>query len=405
MRRQGYVPLLLLLLLLLLAVTSRVEAAGEFSGFAAVDLRGFIHPPIFPEPPGHPILASVLVQPEYRYTWNEDRDRLTAILFARYEYEDSRRRHVDVRELHWLHAGSTWDLLFGVNKVFWGVAESQHLVDIINQTDTVEDTDGEDKLGQPMVQFSLLQDWGTLTFFALPRFRERTFPGRRGRLRSPLPVDTSQPVFESSLDVWHPDFAVRWVHALGVWDVGFAHFSGTSREPRLRPGLDDDGRAVLVPHYDLIHQTSLELQATIGGLLGKLEVISRDGHGRRFAALVAGFEYTFFGVGETPMDLGVLAEYLYDGRHDDAPGTPFENDLFVGTRLALNDTQDTSVLAGVIVDLDTRATFVNVEASRRLGDRWVLELEVRAFVNVPASDVIFSLRRDDYVQLRIAWYF
>ncbi len=125
-------------------------------------------------------------------------------------------------------------------------------------------------------------------------------------------------------------------------------------------------------------------------MLGKLEVITREGHGRRFAALVAGFEYTFFSVLGTAMDLGVLTEYLYDGQGDDAPRTPFENDLFVGTRLALNDTQDTSVLAGVIVDLDTRATFVNVEASRRFGERWVLELEARAFAHVPASDVLFS---------------
>ncbi len=254
MRRRGG-----MLLLLLLAVAIQVEAAGELSGFVAVDLRGFAHRPIFPEPPDHPILASALIQPEYRYTWNEEKDRLTAVLFARYEYEDSRRRHVDVRELHWLHAGPSWDVLFGVGKVFWGVAESRHLVDIINQTDLVEDPDGEDKLGQPMVKWSLLQEWGTLTFFVLPRFRERTFPGRRGRLRSALPVDTSQPVFESSLGVWHPDVAVRWTHTLGVWDIGLAHFSGTSREPRLRPGRDDAGRAVLAPHYDVIHQTSLDL--------------------------------------------------------------------------------------------------------------------------------------------------
>ncbi len=401
MRRQGYG----LLVLLLLTACVRAEAAGEFSGFVAVDVRGFAHSPAFPEPPDHPILASALIQPEYRYTWNEERDRLTAILFARYEYEDSRRRHVDVRELNWLHAGPSWDLLFGVGKVFWGVAESRHLVDIINQTDQVEDTDGEDKLGQPMLKFSLLQDWGTLTFFALPRFRERTFPGRRGRLRSALPVDTSQATFESDLDVWHPDFAVRWVHTLGLWDIGLAHFSGTSREPRFLPGLDDEGRLVLIPRYDLIHQTSLDLQFTTGGLLGKLEVITREGHGRRFAALVAGFEYTFFGIGGTAMDLGVLTEYLYDGQGAGAPGTPFENDLFVGTRLGLNDTQDTSVLAGVIVDLDTQVIFVNMEASRRLADRWVLELEVRAFANVPASDAAFSLRRDDYAQLRVAWYF
>jgi hypothetical protein len=33
-----------------------------------------------------------------------------------------------------------------------------HLVDIINQTDGVESIDGEDKLGQSMMAFSLFKD-------------------------------------------------------------------------------------------------------------------------------------------------------------------------------------------------------------------------------------------------------
>ena len=56
----------------------------------------------------------------------------------------------------------------GVGKVFWGVTESQHLVDIINQTDLVENIDTEDKLGQPMLETTWLQNWGatTVLYFA-----------------------------------------------------------------------------------------------------------------------------------------------------------------------------------------------------------------------------------------------
>ena len=39
-----------------------------------------------------------------------------------------------------------------------------------------------------------------------------------------------------------------------------------------------------------------------------------------------------------------------------------DNDVFVGTRLALNDIQDTAVLAGVAYDTDIGETFVNIEA-------------------------------------------
>ena len=49
-----------------------------------------------------------------------------------------------LREAHWLHDKGAWDLLIGVGKVFWGVTESRHLVDIVNQTDLVENPDQEE---------------------------------------------------------------------------------------------------------------------------------------------------------------------------------------------------------------------------------------------------------------------
>jgi hypothetical protein len=394
-----------LVVVILLMVSATAEGAGEFSGFIAADVRGFPASPAWPGQMDNILSPSLMLQPEYRYKWSDQKDLVTVVPFARLEFDDEERRHFDVRELNWLHVGSYWEGLFGVSKVFWGVTESRHLVDIINQTDFVEDPDEEVKLGQPMLRLSLLRNWGTFTFFVLPYFRERTFPGRRGRLRTALPVDTDQPVYESPLEEWHPDLAVRWAHALGTWDIGVAHFWGTSREPRLIPGQDRAGRLVLIPHYDLIHQTSLDLQVTEGNWLWKLEGMTRSGHGDRFAALVAGIEYTFFGILGTAIDLGILGEYLYDGRGNDAPPAAFKNDFYVGVRLGFNDPQSTEFLAGATIDSDTQATFVNIEASRRLGRRWTIELELRAFINIPPSDVLFNFHRDDYMLIRMARYF
>ena len=44
-----------------------------------------------------------------------------------------------------------------------------------------------------MVRLALIRDWGTLTFFALPYFRERTFRGEKGRLRAQFVWDTDNP--------------------------------------------------------------------------------------------------------------------------------------------------------------------------------------------------------------------
>jgi len=199
---------------------------------------------------------------------------------------------------------------------------------------------------------------------------------------------------------------VRWAHTIEDWDIGLAHFRGTSREPRLIPRIDANGRTVLVPQYDQIDQTSLDLQLTTDAWLWKLEAMTRSGHGDRFLAAVGGFEYTLFGVLETSADLGLLAEYLYDGREDDtAPGTSADDDIFLGARLALNDEQDSAVLVGAIVARKSQATLFLVEAERRLGDSWKIELEGRFFLNVPGGDPLAGIRDDDVVTLRLTKFF
>jgi hypothetical protein len=377
----------------------------ELSGFVAADLRAFLRSPAQPGQSDAALNPSLVLQPELRHEWNDGGDRITAILFARFDSRDGRRTHFDLRELNWLHAGEGWDLRLGVDKVFWGVAESRHLVDIVNQTDLVEDIDGEDKLGQPMVNLGLQRDWGDLNLFVLPRFRERTFPGRKGRLRGPLAVATEREIFDSSDRHWHVDFAARYEVVIADWDIGLAQFHGTGREPRLVAATDGRGRPLLAPRYDIIDQTSLDAQVTLGDWLLKFEAIGRVGQGDPFAAIVGGFEYTFYGVLDSGADLGLLAEYLYDGRDGSAPATTFDDDIFLGLRLALNDAYDSDLLAGLVVDRLSGATFVSLEAGRRLSEHWSLEVVARGFFNAPAGDPGFGLRRDDYLEIVLTRYF
>ncbi len=108
---------------------------------------------------------------------------------------------------------------------------------------------------------------------------------------------------------------------------------------------------------------------------------------------------------DSAADVGVLLELQYDGRDDGEPVTLADNDLFAGARLALNDTQDTAVLAGVGHDLKTSETYVNIEADRRLGDDYVLELRARFFTNAEPADTSFAIENDDYLHLQLSRYF
>lgn len=384
------------------AITLSPTHAGEWSGYVSLEHQGFFHPPL--DPLQHRSYFSLVAQPEYYHRFEGTKDSFTFVPFARIDQHDPERSHADIRELTWLKVGEGYEWRLGIRKVFWGVTESQHLVDIINQTDLVENIDTEDKLGQPMVNFALLRDWGTLNAFVLPGFRERTFPGVEGRLRTSPRVDVDQASYESARGRRHVDYALRWSKSISGWDIGLSQFYGTSRDPRLLPGVDGNGLPVLIPRYDLIHQSGVDVQLTEGSWLWKLEAIRRRGQGPTYAAATGGFEYTFTGVFGTVMDLGLIAEYLYDDRGAGAP-TPFQDDVMTGLRLALNDVQSSEVLIGVVNDRRHAAKFFNLEARRRLGSHYKLSLELRAFTGAPVTDPTYFWRRDDYLQLELARYF
>lgn len=399
--------LLWVLLVSLPAIVPVGVQANSFdvSGRFEFETRFFPQSAAFPGQDDSTVSPSVALSPEFRYEWNGERDRLTFIPFARADLDDDERTHADLRALNWTHVGADWDMVLGVGKIFWGVAESRHLVDVINQVDLVENLDEEDRLGQPMANINYFTDYGAFGLYVLPWFRERTFADREARLRGSVPIIVNDPRYESGAEQHHVDFAARWSHAIDDLDFGVAHFHGTGREPVFLAETRN-GETVFLPLYEQIDQTSLDLQMTTGPWLLKLEALTRGGQGDRFFAAVGGFEYTITGIMGSRADLGLLAEYHFDGRDDAAPATSFDRDIFVAARYVLNDPESSEVLAGAVIDQSTQGVFLNIEAEHRLAEQWKLELEARVFLNASSSDsVLFGIRRDDHVLLRVSHFF
>jgi len=374
-------------------------AANEWSGFSAAEYRYFQHESPFSEPDQHNL--SFVLAPEYYHEWDDGQQSLLISPFLRVDNQDAERSHADIRELQWLLVKDDWELRVGLSKVFWGVTESQHLVDVINQTDLVENSDTEDKLGQPMINLSFFKDWGTVDLFVMPYFRERTFAGKDGRLRSSLVVDTDKASYESGAGRQHLDVAMRWSQTFGDWDVGLSHFYGTNREPLLQLNSTFDA---LLPYYEIMHQSGVDIQYTNESWLWKLEAIRRDTSSDTFTAMTGGVEYTFYGVFDSDIDVGVISEYLFDDRNDELQ-TPFEDDIMIGSRITWNDEQSTELLIGMVQDLESSDASWNIEASRRLGDRWKVSLEGRYFSVRNNDTALYSIRDDDYLQLEFARYF
>ncbi len=391
------------LFLCLLASTHTASHAGEWSGFAGLELRGF-NQTAQDSRQDHSTNFSFVFEPEYYHKWDNGDQSIAFVPYLHLDENDNERTHFDIRELTYLKAAESWELRLGIRKVFWGVTEFQHLVDIINQTDLVENLDTEDKLGQPMINLALINDWGTVDLFVMPYFRERYFPGTSGRLRTLPETRQDRSQFESAAKEKHIDLAARYSHYFGDWDIGLSHFYGTSRDPRLLLSTANSGTPFLIPFYDIINQTSLDVQATKGNMLWKFEGLHRSGQASTYNALAAGFEYTFIGILETSLDLGVLAEYHYDDRGESATSI-FEDDIGIGARLAFNDVQSSEALIGLVWDRDSGGQFYNIEASRRLGESWLLELQGRYFFGQKRHDPAFSVNRDDYAELFLTYNF
>ncbi len=398
----------LLCLLLLLAWSFSAARAGktQIAGEMGLEARLFRDSPADSRQKGDNL--SLYLKPEFYRKFSKSWS-VTFRPFIRLDQHDKQRSHRDIRELMFHKVAKTWELKLGISKVFWGVTETQHLVDIINQTDAVEAPDGEEKLGQPMLNLILKRKWGTTSLFVLPYFRERTFPGYRGRLRTIPLVDTTRPLYESKDGQNNIDYAVRWFKTIGPWDIGLSHFNGTSRIPDFVAGTNASGEAVLIPFYKQMNQTGLDLQLTKGSWLWKLEVIHRRDKGSTYAvtpytALTGGFEYTRTGVFKTRADLGLLVEYLYDDR-DDPTKTPFDSDVMFGARLTFNDVASTQLLGGIVLDTGTSERAYFVEFSRRIGQSYKLAVEARISSNAGPASPLYSLRNDDMLQIEFIKYF
>jgi hypothetical protein len=378
----------------------------EFSGKVGFEQRYFAEEGKYEKQLEHS-QVSIFVEAEFYWDWNDGSDTLTFKPFYRQDEYDNERSHADIRELSYIHASDGWELRAGIRKEFWGVTEFQHLVDVINQTDGVEDSDGEDKLGQLMLNLSLVKDWGIVDLYLLPGFRERTFVGEKSRLRGSVLVNNNHVSYESSAEDKHLDLAIHWSQSIGDFDIGSYWFHGTNRDPILTPIIEGN-KVVLNQYYNQMDQFGFDLQATIDDWLWKFETIYRTTDDDEFLATQAGFEYTFIGVFESFADVGLLVEYGWDSRgegSEKSAGANVQSDIFFGSRLAFNDMQSTEMLIGLGADLDHNAFSFLVEANRRFGESFKVSLDVRLLQSTDKKDLIYSVKDDDHLQLVIEYYF
>ena len=328
----------------------------------------------------------------------DDAAKITMNAIGRYDDKDNNRTYFDLQKFKYEYFLDDATISIGNDIVFWGVNESFHVVDIINQSNIAENLAGTKKLGQPMLALSLYKEIGDINLYIMPYFRERIFPGNKGRPRYAAEIDKDSVTFESSEKEKRIDLAIRFSKVIDDFDIGISHFRGNARDPELNV---DQSTLKLNPYYPILSQTSIDIQATKESWLYKLEALTGKIESENHVRAAGGFEYTFYGINDTSQDLGIVAEYLFDDRNSN----PFNNETALAIRWTKNDINSTALLAGAYLDLRGDSNRFFCEYEKRLKDDLKLFLDASLNGHINSNDFTYAFKDDSSLTIKIAKYF
>ena len=329
-----------------------------------------------------------------------DESRIVGELIFRWDEKDSGRRITEARQAYFRSPFAGFDVFVGNRHEFWGKAESKNVVDVINQSDAAANEGKSGKLGAPSISAERYLDIGDLQLWYISNFREKTFNDSDAHPSSGVPISSAQYARKDGKDA--DDFAVRFSSFAGDWDLAGSVFYGTARDPIL--SVNSNGSA-LTPHYALQKSIGFEAQYTGDVTLLKWESL----HGTQssligahdFAAVVAGIEYTYYGLFETIWDIGLIGEI----QHDDRPQAAANQFGVAGVRLVFNDIADSNFLFLASVDRKTDQSFISFEASRRINNVTSVKLTSQFYNARTAKSAFGQLSDDDAFTLMLDIFF
>ncbi len=336
--------------------------------------------------------------------------------------------YADIPRGYYQYFGDGYDFLVGSNIVYWGVSESHHVVDSVNQRYTIDQTVDYISLGQPMLNFNLsLGLNSTLSVYGLVYFRDRDQPNAETRFRSPILMSNNDAVYEEG-NGRNLDFAARFRTSQNIlWggvDFALSYFDGTNRAPSSMPNacLTAGGRFIgetacgnliignpqsvfFVPYYSKLRRYGVEFVYSNGDLQLTFEGALSNAIGETYYSAIGGAQYSFGGIGPNGDTLVVVGEYLYDDRSIIQPANIYDDDVFLGFAYSGNDVAGTNVRGGVYYDVKKDAQIYTVSYSRRIND--AIRLEVAGFsVNAAGTNDPLTVAQDDgFVEVSLSYFF
>jgi hypothetical protein len=321
-----------------------------------------------------------------------------------FDIDDKNRRYVDFNDLYYKFDFADSDLLFGRNVRFWGALEFYNLVDVFNSRDLLDDPyDFDSKLGSWNIAYTKYFDNNQLSLIVKLKEQKQEIQNEESINNSfTLPYSSD---FNSS-DKNRPTL--------------FLKYSGSASDIEMDYGIIYQNGYDLQRYITLIDGKLTQNLYIVNKLLGYSTYISGDtiykielSYATIDNSLVSdyleygvGFEQTFYSVWEK-RDLGVLVEYYRYKHMDDSKlkakdfGKLFDNDLTLGFRLSLNDSDSSEVLGGIDIDMNTKEKIYFAKYETRVYESFTIKTTYQHTSPANSSPLIKS----DRLKLDIGYYF
>ncbi len=388
------------LLVFLMVVPHSVATGMIFRGTVEGRYNHYTKDPLFSEQSDRDNQYSIAISLDYNDQINRAID-INMSIFGRYHPEANKTRRSDVRELILSYYASQFEVSGGVLMEHWGVLEAFSPVDILNPRDRIEDFQGGIKLGIPGGKLSWLLDAGRVDVWLLPYSREERLSEGKDRFRTSA-LAFSDAEFEKGQNAFST--AMRISQMLASMEFAVSYYYGHTRSPYFKLNRDAVGNVIsLQPNYSRINQAGFELLWVKGPLITKLESIYRSTDDDNFLALGIGLEREFPRIGLSKKSLTLYGEYYYDGRKADnrSPLAPFQNDIFLGFRLAMNNLSSTVYELRFTHDLDHNSSLWDLRARTQIKQHWFIEASLYKFSHVENDPALQSFTSDSRLEVNM----
>ena len=280
----------------------------------------------------------------------------------------------------------TQKVLFGKKIRHWGALEARNITDVFNPLDLRNSSSSKDKLGVWNSQYSYFTDSGEFSLI-IKHFEQDQKISANPYTYYFLPTNiTFDESIQTEKERHYPSSYISY-SASTEWDkpLDYAFVVQHGYDSQKYFTVKNPSPTVLQANTYLVNKFLSYNTLVVGATLLKLEVAVTDVIDDRIVSdymhTGIGFEHEVAAFLSKEGKLGIIGEYYYYEIFDQSKLTDldlyevFQNDLFLGLRYTFNDADDSSFLAGAVVDNEYDEAAYSAKYETRLRGGFKIEGE------------------------------